>query len=179
MCHPGVRGQAGGPGGAPPAPGAPRRCGSRPSPGRGRARRRSARGPRLGASARRPQELDCSGPRRAELSPRLSPPPPPPPPRLPQIAGKRLRGAPEQPRRDRRRRQREQQLPGGAPTAPGASGPRSEVSSGRPAQPSPAPRAPAPPARPPGLSPHLGAAPGNGAQPPSRWSSHFVPRSHL
>lgn len=59
---PGVVGRARGPGpSAAPAGRAPRAPGTRPSPGRGRARRRSAPGPRPGASAPRPPELDSSG----------------------------------------------------------------------------------------------------------------------
>lgn len=128
--RPGVLGQAGGPGAAQPPPGRP----AAPPPrahaphlgeaGRAGAQRGGRGGWRLCPA---PQELGCSRPRRAELSPVPSPPPPP---RLPQVAGKRPRRAPEQPRRDRRRRrQREQQLPGGAAAAPAPAAPRSEVRS--------------------------------------------------
>lgn len=101
---PGVRGQAGRRASAEPGPSpaparrVPRAPGTRPSPGRGRARRRSARGPRREPQPRARPSWTVPGPHPAELSP--------PPPGLPQTAGERLREAPAQPRRDRRRRPR-------------------------------------------------------------------------
>ncbi|XP_055428034.1 translation initiation factor IF-2-like isoform X2 [Bubalus kerabau] len=101
---PGVRGQAGRPASAEPGPSpaparrVPRAPGTRPSPGRGRARRRSARGPRREPQPRARPSWTVPGPHPAELSP--------PPPGLPQTAGERLREAPAQPGRDRRRRPR-------------------------------------------------------------------------
>lgn len=125
-----------------------------------RARRRSALGPRPGASAPRPQELDSSeaapGGATAAAATRAAADRRTASARSPSAAP----AGPQQPP------EREQQLPGWSRHCPTRPRPRAEVSSGRPAQPSPAPPGPgpAPPSRPSSARPlkasgHLGAQP--------------------